>query len=636
MLLVGIAMVAPVQPLPARSRQPATFSAGEDAYVALKFGEARAIYSAVATAPSQAAKDRAAAWRQLGVMAWRLSGNASEAEKDFNQAVAIGAELSATQAERARFNQTIGRFDQALDAANAAVASASTDGEGQDAALVFALGVLGELKGVRLADQTAQNRELLVRAREVIRPFSSDPPMRLDLSQALLEVALRLDDGALALTAWRSYAREAEQAGPCRAAGALLADALPQLRDAMLLDSPRDKIVDGLRLSQFFRLSALVAADRRSPTIAERTARPAVRETAAYALFLDEVGAATDSYYRDVANKRGDSSAWTKRFTALGQSLWPNLAFAGTRPAYSSEALEREVRARFGGVINLGNTGDVSDLHYGHVVTDDARDIDQYGHKGKLRRLALDQMVSNGYESWVWDGRQAHGGWSAPDFVVQVRPGYADGALRRWAQLTGPGLRAEEDKQIAAETLRDYAIAAEGDDVFLPGLARRLQRQGLDRLLAALKTQGVAAGEVKRAFVVRHSQVVLDSNFYAHEGRHWLDRQYFSSTWVAVQWMAGQQQEESEVRAKLSEVAFSEAPCLSWGSILNANMADETSPHGRANKRIVQGLVQWMKAHRSQIAALDASRPLMPQFDKLSDEQMRAAMRSMDPWAPKP
>ena len=80
----------------------------------------------------------------------------------------------------------------------------------------------------------------------------------------------------------------------------------------------------------------------------------------------------------------------------------------------------------------------------------------------------------------------------------------------------------------------------------------------------------------------------------------------------------------------------SDEPRLNWNAILNANVADETSPHGRANKRVVRGLVAWMKAHQDQIAGLDPARPLMPQFDKLTSEQMRDAVRSMDPWAAKP
>jgi hypothetical protein len=42
-----------------------------------------------------------------------------------------------------------------------------------------------------------------------------------------------------------------------------------------------------------------------------------------------------------------------------------------------------------------------------------------------------------------------------------------------------------------------------------------------------------------------------------------------------------------------------------------------------------------MQAHRAEVTGLDAARPLLPQFDKLTNDQMRAAMRSMDPWAPK-
>jgi len=31
--------------------------------------------------------------------------------------------------------------------------------------------------------------------------------------------------------------------------------------------------------------------------------------------------------------------------------------------------------------------------------------------------------------------------------------------------------------------------------------------------------------------------------------------------------------------------------------------------------------------------SLDRSRPLLPKFDRLTDEQMREAFRSIDPWA---
>ena len=40
-----------------------------------------------------------------------------------------------------------------------------------------------------------------------------------------------------------------------------------------------------------------------------------------------------------------------------------------------------------------------------------------------------------------------------------------------------------------------------------------------------------------------------------------------------------------------------------------------------------------MEAHADEIEGLDPSRPLLPQLDLLSDEQLRAVARSMDPLA---
>jgi len=47
----------------------------------------------------------------------------------------------------------------------------------------------------------------------------------------------------------------------------------------------------------------------------------------------------------------------------------------------------------------------------------------------------------------------------------------------------------------------------------------------------------------------------------------------------------------------------------------------------------MKGLLAWMQAHARELPALDPSRPLLPQFDCLTDEQMREAFRSMDRWA---
>jgi hypothetical protein len=69
------------------------------------------------------------------------------------------------------------------------------------------------------------------------------------------------------------------------------------------------------------------------------------------------------------------------------------------------------------------------------------------------------------------------------------------------------------------------------------------------------------------------------------------------------------------------------------GNIFSPNINPKGGGHGLANARIMKGLAAWMEAHAREIPGLDASRPLLPQFDRLTDEQMREAFRSMDPWA---
>ena len=53
--------------------------------------------------------------------------------------------------------------------------------------------------------------------------------------------------------------------------------------------------------------------------------------------------------------------------------------------------------------------------------------------------------------------------------------------------------------------------------------------------------------------------------------------------------------------------------------------------HGEANLRIVQGLVGWMEEHTDEIDELDPSRPLLPQLYLLTDDQLQAAARDLDP-----
>jgi hypothetical protein len=182
--------------------------------------------------------------------------------------------------------------------------------------------------------------------------------------------------------------------------------------------------------------------------------------------------------------------------------------------------------------------------------------------------------------------------------------------------------RAREARGIAADSVLDWRLAAADSIAYLPGVAARLRRDGRDVIIDSLRRAGVPDSALRRAFVRVASRLIRESSIVAHEGRHAIDDA------LGVPFSP----EAREFRAKLSEVAFAEHPKIVMSSIVHPNIGDAT-PHGRANAQVMLGLIRWMRAHRAEIRGLDASRPILPQLPLLSDAQLRAAFRWMDPLA---
>ena len=51
------------------------------------------------------------------------------------------------------------------------------------------------------------------------------------------------------------------------------------------------------------------------------------------------------------------------------------------------------------------------------------------------------------------------------------------------------------------------------------------------------------------------------------------------------------------------------------------------------DRRIGALLTAWMRAHAAATSGLDQGKPMLLQVDKLTDDQLREAFRSMDPLA---
>ena len=90
--------------------------------------------------------------------------------------------------------------------------------------------------------------------------------------------------------------------------------------------------------------------------------------------------------------------------------------------------------------------------------------------------------------------------------------------------------------------------------------------------------------------------------------------------------------QDLEYRAKLSELALADYPRLALSSI-DADTIGTSTAHGRANSRIMKAYGEWLAAHTAEVQGYDSSKPVLAQLDRLSDGQIRAVARSLDPWA---
>jgi hypothetical protein len=126
--------------------------------------------------------------------------------------------------------------------------------------------------------------------------------------------------------------------------------------------------------------------------------------------------------------------------------------------------------------------------------------------------------------------------------------------------------------------------------------------------------------DLRMAFINQYEQRTRKSSIFAHEGRHAIDDIFSGFIWAS----------EDEFRAKLSEIYFADDPFDALRAIFAQNIGSGTS-HGKANLKVMKGLVKWINGHRKEIRAFDLNRPVLPQLELLTPAQLRLAVKSMDP-----
>ncbi|HVG24978.1 MAG TPA: hypothetical protein VND45_12535 [Thermoanaerobaculia bacterium] len=385
-----------------------------------------------------------------------------------------------------------------------------------------------------LAIINVEERRELPRAIALLEQTIAEAGPRIETSRLLLKAAILANDDATALRALRWYYADVPS---------LVPDSVPDRR----------ALGRALANARLYEEAALILTDD--------------AELVAYAKVLERLRAICDDHFRKAATGEESMRAFRKAVLAT---------------------IPKDAQARFGAVYTIGQTDNVGGMHYGHRVLDERRSVEQYGQKGMVRFVLLDNMIANGFMAWIRDNHTGTGGWNEKETIYQVRPMYANSPVRAWMRLHDPERRAKDDREIADQTRRKSLL----------GVALRMERQYLETL-----------PKERDAFIERYRREEFDHSIWAHEGRHAIDHAVYKI----------ENSEELEYRAKLSEIVFAASPRLAFADGILSTVGD--TPHGRANKRVLDGI--------QRVTKLGA----LTDLDKLTDEQLRAAARSLDPMA---
>jgi hypothetical protein len=602
--LATIATVVGVLARPAAGQGRVAYARGVEALSRHDIGAAMREFGRAAADSNRALHSAGEQW--LGHLSWMIFADAHEATLRLNRALADATDSASVLIERARLEGFERRFRDGTRTAVYALRLALDDEHrGLAARTTIDIAVEGAfvayVNGTPIADSID---DAMVRvAGDTLRVRVDRFPGRTSDAYDLMNAEILLHDDQAVIAGWKSYYTLADQ--PTTAS----LDPARRLIEA-------GSLAGGLAASRLYELAALVGATTRQSAAARRDT--ALSDIAAYVRFLHRLRLSVDEVYRRELIGKTNPGDLERVLNTQTRALWPTLHWPSNRapPRYFPAAVPAELARRFGTILSVGRRAPIPELTLAHAVTSFKPNV--AGAPARERLMVLDGVVINGVDEWLLDGSGGRAGWASGDSIFEVRTALTETPYRSWVALTDPQGIPGEMLRLQRDSVSDIARARTDSAAYLPGVAARIFRSGATRIFDSLSAATPSYVECERAFVRIVFEQLTRTTITLHETRHVLDSHRGNEPSGA----------DAEFRAKIDEVAMAPRPKLALTAILHPNIGDST-PHGQANRRIMLGLIRWLRANSAAIAGFDNSLPALVQLPLLSDAQLRAAFRSL-------
>ncbi len=597
--------------------QEHTIASSDAAYDHFNLKASHSILESILTVDTIQPAQKCKALRRLAHQDWKYYQNYALAKARLLKADSLGIEPYETWMLLSRIEREAQHSDEALLAALKARAFAQSENEVNKANTEYAKGIYASS-----VDQIARGKAidtiLLMKTSKLLaKVLEADAGLPVP-SKLLLGIALLRKDGDQVMKAWQSYF----QIQDIQQVSLYLQDSAMKLHQVCkgwsgnrLSVSNQELLIDALASSRFYEFIPVYVKRNNNESGYHATTRDAIT----YAQYLEQVEKETNEYYRLIALEQEDEASYITGLSNKRKELWDKLSFT-KQLEYNEDDFLKATEEHFGARGFTGGTGNYSGyvLALGHIVNQEKARVKQYGYEPEFTYTQIDMMVSNGFSSWFWE-HKAIGGWATDQEIIRVREVYLSGPIKAWKTVTDSVQRHKAEKVIQAF----LSSSTENQLEMAKGLAAKMRFDAINDLYRDLASTGLAGKDLKLAFLSKYEQFRTEASMLAHEGRHSIDQKYMPEQFEA--WS----NEIREFRGKLSQIIFAPEPKLELPGMVTSIVGDYG--HIKANKRIVDVAIEWIKENKEQIAGYSDRKSAFAQIYLMTNNQIKECYRQADP-----
>ncbi|MFA8299750.1 MAG: hypothetical protein ACEPOV_06290 [Hyphomicrobiales bacterium] len=594
-----------------------TIESADAAYDQFKLKKSGEILNAMLLIDSLHDKQKCQVLRRLAHQNWKYYKNYELAKKQLLKADSIRKDQFDTWISLSQIEREYGNFENSIEASTIAesIAKSTSDinsAKIESAQIAYDI-IINNMENDILLNHTLLNEtsELLL---DILKTNAGMPKP----SKLLLGISLLNNDGKNVLKAWQSYfhIQDIQKTYPyLKEAANKLNKVCKNWCGGKLNRHQQEELIAALALSRLYDLIFIYAKANKN----KKDYNQNINDIISYSLYLKDIKSKTNEYYRQIAIEKENEKDYKNWLEKRKKQLWNTLSFLSQKE-YNKRDFDKETEKHFGARGFEGSTASYKgfNLCLGHIVNQKTAIVEQYGYKPEFIYTEIDMMISNTFPSWYWKDK-ASGGWATNNEIIQVREAYLNRPFLEWNSIT------DSTDRKSIEQLNTEFINMSRDPNILKqtkGLERKLNFDASIDLYNKLYNKGYRNNNLKLAFLSTFKHYRMEATILAHEGRHSIEKRFMPEQFE--KW----NNEEREFHAKLSQIIFATEPRYELAGMLT-NISE--SGHGKANKRIADIAIEWIKANKEEINGYSEEKSEFSQIYLLSVKQIKDCYKKSDP-----